>query len=119
MNIIVTIFQFVLAGMFLMVGMMKLMKTKEQVGMKVGWVNDFSQGQIRKIAMLEVFAAFGLIVPHYTGIYPILTPIAAVGIVLLMLGAMRVHHRRGEPRMIAMNMMILVMAAYVAFGRFM
>ncbi len=119
MNTFLYILQFLLAGIFLMVGMMKLMKSKEQVGMKIGWVNDFTQGQVRGIALLEVAAAIGIVVPHVTGIFPVLTPLAAVGIVLLMLGAMRTHRRRGEPRMMFMNFIILAMAAIVAFGRFM
>ena len=118
MNIFLTLLQFLLAGMFLMVGAMKLMKSKEQVSMKIGWVNDFSQGQIRGIALLEVLAAIGLVVPHLTGILPILTPLAAVGIVFLMLGAMKTHMRRGEKSMQRMNMMILIAALVVAVGRF-
>ena len=117
MNIFLTLLQFLLAGMFLMVGAMKLMKSKEQVSMKIGWVNDFSQGQIRGIALLEVLAAIGLVVPHLTGILPILTPLAAVGIVLLMLGAMKTHMRRSEKPMLRMNMMILIAALVVAVGR--
>lgn len=119
MNIFLYILQFGLAGMFLMVGAMKLMKPKEQLAMKMGWVNDYSQGQIRGIATLELLAAVGLVVPYLTGIVPVLTPLAAIGIVLLMLGAMKTHARRGERMMLPMNLMILAAAAIVAIGRFM
>lgn len=49
---------------------------------------------------------------------PVLAPLAAVGLVLLMVGAAIVHGRRGETQMITVNVVLLVIAAFVAWARF-
>lgn len=118
MNIILWIVQVLLAVAFLMAGAMKVMQPKEKMQEKMAWVEDFSQNQIRTIGILEVLGAIGLILPAVTGILPILTPLAAVGLVLTMLGAARTHMRRGENQMIMMNAVLLILAAFVAYGRF-
>ncbi|RMD54772.1 MAG: DoxX family protein, partial [Candidatus Thermofonsia bacterium] len=51
-------------------------------------------------------------------ILPILTPLAAVGLALTMLGAARTHLRRGENQMIVTNAVLFLLAAFVAYGRF-
>ena len=113
------IVQVIAAFMFLMVGAMKLMRTKEQMSDKMAWVEDFSQGQIRGIGVLEILGAMGLILPGLTGILPILTPLAAVGLAILMGGAFFTHLRRKElVPMGIMNMMLIAMVVFVAFGRF-
>ena len=120
MNTVLWIVQSILAMMFLMVGMMKLMQPKEKMAEKMAWVEDFSQGQIRGIGVLEVMGALGLILPMLMGILPILTPLAAVGLALTMVGAFLTHMRRKDPMvpMGVMNMMLFAMAAFVAYGRF-
>ena len=119
MNTALWIVQGLLAFMFLMGGMMKLRTPKEEFVKKMAWANDFSQGQIRAIGTAEVLGVMGLILPLATGILPILTPVAAVGFVLLMLGAASTHMRRGnETQMVMMNVMLIVMTAFVAWGRF-
>jgi len=59
-----------------------------------------------------------LILPPLTRILPILAPIAAVGLVLNMIGAARTHMRRKENQMIMMNGMLLLLALFVAYRRF-
>jgi len=99
--------------------MMKIKQAKEEMAEKMPWVEDFSQGQIRSIGIVEVMGALGLILPMVTGIMPILTPLAAVGLALTMVGAFMTHLRRKEMvPMGAMNMMLFAMAAFVAYGRF-
>lgn len=82
------------------------------------WVNDFPGWQIKVIGVLQVLAAIGLIVPQITGIAPVLTPLAAVGLILTMIGAMVVHLRREELNKLPVNAALLVLAAFVAYGRF-
>lgn len=119
MNILLWVLQGVLAGMFLMVGAMKLMQPKEKMGEQMGWVEDFSQGQIRSIGVLEVLGALGLVLPMATGIMPFLTPYAAIGLCLVMTGAFITHLRRKEiVPMGVMNVVLFVIAAFVAYGRF-
>ena len=65
-----------------------------------------------------MLAAIGLILPPLTGILPILAPLAAAGIVVLQLGAIVVHVRRGEQKGIVVNIVILLLALFVALARF-
>ena len=112
------IVQGLLAAAFLMAGFTKAFQPKENLATKMAWVEDFSESNIRLIGILEILAAVGLIIPPLFGILPWLAPIAAVGLVLTMIGAAITHGRRGENQMIGMNMMLLLLAAFVTYGRF-
>jgi hypothetical protein len=70
------------------------------------------------IGVLEVAAAVGLILSAALSIAPILTPIAAVGLILVMAGAVVTHARRHESLNVAVNIVLAVLAAVVAWGRF-
>lgn len=118
MNIVLWAVQILLALGFGMAGIMKLTQPREKLVERMAWVNDFSQNIIRVIGLLEVLGAVGVILPALTGILPWLTPIAAVGLVLVMLGAMLTHYRRHEYSMIGMNVILLLLAVVVVYGRF-
>ncbi len=118
MNAALWAVQVILAIMFMMAGAMKLMKTKEELAEKMGWVDDFSQSTIRLIGAAEVMGAVGLVLPALTGIVPILTPLAASGLAVITMGAMVVHLRRREYPMALMGMMLAAMSVFVAWGRF-
>lgn len=118
MNTALWIVQILLALAFGMAGIMKLTQPRERLSKNMGWVNDFSQNNVRLIGLAEALAALGLILPSLTGILPILTPIAALGLVLVMIGAIITHLRRKEYPLIVANLVLLVLAAFVAYGRF-
>jgi hypothetical protein len=59
------------------------------------------------IGAAEVAGAFGLVVPAATGIVPVLTPIAAGALAVLMAGATVTHVRLGEPFTFPLVLMIL------------
>jgi len=108
-----------LSTIFLMAGIMKMTQTKEQLAEKMGWVEHYEPRAIKLIGLLEVLGAIGLILPAVTNTIPILTPLAAIAIALLMVGAMSRHLSRGnETQMVVMNMVFLLMALFVAWGRF-
>lgn len=97
MNVVAWILQIVLAVAFLAAGGMKLARPKPAlVSAGMGYAEDFTDSNIKLIGAVEVIGAIGLIVPWLTGIAPILTPIAAVGLALVMAGAVVVHVRRKE-----------------------
>lgn len=83
-----------------------------------GWVEDFSAGSVKTIGILEVLAAVGLILPAALDITPVLVPLAAVGLVLVMVGAMITHRRRHETLPMVANVAYLALAGFVAWGRF-
>ena len=118
MSIALWIVQGLLAVAFLGAGASKLSQPKEKLLKNMAWVEDFSQPTVRNIGALEVLGAIGIVLPALTGILPWLTPLAALGLVLLMVGAALTHLRRKEYGNVAINAVLLVLAAFVAYGRF-
>ncbi|GAA2157973.1 DoxX-like protein [Humibacillus xanthopallidus] len=118
MNVVLWIIQGVLAAAFLAAGIMKSTQPKAKLQEKLPWVEDFSQGTVRLIGVVEILAAIGLVLPALTGIAPILTPLAATGLVIVMVLAAAVHVRRKEYSGVVVNAVLLVLAALVAWGRF-
>lgn len=84
----------------------------------MGWVEDFPDGGVKAIGALEVLAALGLILPAAFDIVPVVVPLAAVGLIAMMLGAAITHGRRDEQQMMVVNIVLLTLAAVVAWGRF-
>jgi len=119
MNIALWICQGLLAVIFAVSGAFKISKSKQ-------WLVDngqtgvvfFPQPAIRAIATLELLGVAGIILPWATGIAPILTPLAASGFALLMVGAAICHTKLREPRNVAINAVIFAIAVFVAYGRF-
>ncbi|WP_327110511.1 DoxX family protein [Nocardia sp. NBC_01730] len=118
MNVFLWIAQAVLAAMFAIAGVMKATQPKDKLAEKLPWVTDFSPATVRFIGFVEFAAALGLILPAVTGIAPVLTPLAATGLVITMILAAIIHASRKEPSAIAFNAVLLVLAAVVAWGRF-
>lgn len=119
MNIVLWIIASVLAVAFLAAGAMKLTQPKEKLAASgMGWTEDFNPGAIKAIGLLEILAAVGLILPALLGIAPVLVPTAALGLVIVMLGAVVTHARRKESQAIVANVVLLVLAAAVVWGRF-
>jgi uncharacterized membrane protein YphA (DoxX/SURF4 family) len=122
MNVALWILQGLLAVVFLLAGSMKASKSKEALkergGEHMNWVDDVSAGTVKLIGILEILAGIGLLLPHLTGILPWLTPLAAVGLALTMIGALVVNVRNGNRFAIAENIVLLLLAAFVAYGRF-
>ncbi|WP_457963654.1 DoxX family protein [Arthrobacter sp. D1-29] len=119
MDIVLWVIAGLLAAAFLAAGAMKVMQSKEKLAASgMGWTDDFSQGMVKTIGLLEVLAAVGLILPAVLGIVPVLVPLAALGLAGLMVGAAITHGRRKETPMVAINVVLLILAAVVAWGRF-
>ncbi|KAA2261120.1 DoxX family protein [Solihabitans fulvus] len=100
-------------------GAMLLTQPKEKLaGSGWAWVEDFGAGAVKAIGALKVLAAVGLILPAVLDIAPVLVPLAAVGWLLLMVGAAITHLRRREASAIVVNVVLFAMAAFVVLGRF-
>jgi uncharacterized membrane protein YphA (DoxX/SURF4 family) len=117
MNTTLWIIQVLLALAFLVAGMMRLAQPIEKLAAQMGWVRDFRPFTVRLIGALEVLAALGLILPPIVDVLPWLAPLAAIGLVVLMLGAAATHLRRRETGVIAANVVLLTLAVFVAVGR--
>jgi uncharacterized membrane protein YphA (DoxX/SURF4 family) len=118
MNVFLWIVASQLALVFLATGAMKLLRAKENLaenGMR--WTEDFPIPVVKSIGALEILAALGLILPALFDIAPFLVPLAALGLVLLMVGAGATHARRREGWMIVINSIAASLAAVVLWGR--
>lgn len=118
MNTAIWVVQILLALMFAFSGLSKLTQPYERLAQQMGYVNDFSPNTIRAIGAAEILGALGVVLPALTDILPWLTPTAAVGLALVMLGAMATHFRRKEYPMMLINLVLLAFAVFVAYGRF-
>ncbi|GAA2142807.1 DoxX family protein [Glycomyces algeriensis] len=120
MNLVLWILAGLLAAFFLFAGLTKLAKSKEGLldSPSMGWAADFPPGLIKLIGALEVLAAIGLILPAALDTAVLLVPLAATGLVVLMAGAAVTHGRRKESQAVVTNLVLLVLAAVVAWGRF-
>ncbi len=117
-NIALWIVQILLALAFVMAGSLKATQPIEKLATNMGFVKDFAPWTVRVIGVLEILGAIGLILPAVTGIWPWLTPVAAIGLVLTMVGAMITHGRRGEFPNMGTNVVLLLLALFVVYGRF-
>ena len=119
MDLALWIVAIVLAVVFAASGLLKQFVPKDKlVTSGQGWAHDFSPTSIRLIGLAEILGAIGLVLPAAVHVAPILVPLAAVGLALVMAGAAAVHARRKEAPMVAMNAVLLVLAVFVAWGRF-
>ena len=118
MSTFVWILQIVLAVGFLMAGAMKLTQPRAKLTPQMAWVEDFSDSQVKAIGLIEVAAAVGLILPAATDIAPVLTPLAAAGLVVVMISAAATHLRRHEAQFIPVNATLLILASIVVWARF-
>jgi len=118
MNTALWIAQGVLAAMFLMTGLLKSATPKEKLALKMAWANDFSAATLKLIGISQLLAAIGLIVPMLTGIAPVLTPLAATGLCIIMILGAAYHFRKNEMKSIPVNVVLFLLAAFVAYGRF-
>lgn len=116
MEIAIWIVSGLLALVNLGAGAAKLFVPREKHVAQQPWAGDFSHTQVRLIGVAEVLAAVGLILPRLLDILPILSPLAAAGIVLLQAGAASVHLRRKET--VVPNLVIIVLAGFVATAGF-
>ena len=118
MNIVLWICAGLLAATFLMAGVMKATMPKEKLLPTMKWARSWSVPQLRALGTVEVLGAAGLILPRALNIAPVLTPLAAVGCAIVMIGAVATHIRMKDYKGTGMPATLLVLAVVVAAGRF-
>ena len=117
MNIVLWIFQGLLAAAFGMAGLMKITAPVEELAKNgMGFVNDYGIETVRFIGISEVLGALGLILPAALKIKPILTPIASLALSVVMVLATAYHFSENEP--ILPSLVFLGITLFVAWGRF-
>jgi uncharacterized membrane protein YphA (DoxX/SURF4 family) len=120
MNTVLWIVAGLLAVAYLASGGGKLILPKKKIadfGASARWVEDFSPGSVKAIGALEILGAVGLILPAALDIAPTLVPLAALGLVMIMTGAVITRIRRQELTFMLADLAYLVLAGFVAWGR--
>lgn len=116
-NTLLWVLQGILALAFVVTAVRKFARSDEQIK-ALAWARDMQPVQVRIIGILELLGALGVILPALTGILPWLTPVAAVGLVILMLGAAATNLRYRLYPPVVSNLVLLILAGVVAYGRF-
>ena len=99
-----------LALLYLYSGGLKVVRSPDQLRPMMGWIDTVPLRLVRTIGVLEVFGAVGLLLPPLTGIAPAIALPAAIGLMLIQVGAISLHLSRGEARMIGLNIVLLALA---------
>jgi uncharacterized membrane protein YphA (DoxX/SURF4 family) len=114
MNITLWALQVLLALVFLAHGLLFLMPPPEIAvqmdAMLPGWFQLF-------MGVAEVLAAVGLTLPGLTRILPGLVPLAALGVMVVMVAATILHAVRGEVSSAVITFVLLLIAIFVGHGR--
>jgi putative oxidoreductase len=117
LNIALWVVQVLLAAMFLMAGANKLFQSIAELSKMLPWVTEVPEGLVRFIGISELLGGLGLLLPSILRIKPNLTPLAAVGLAVVMVLAAIFHISKGEASVIGINFVVIALALFVAWGR--
>lgn len=110
--------QIFLAVVFFITGAGKLFLLMENLYELISWTKDVNSLPVRLIGFSEILASIGLILPSLLRIKPQLTPWAATGVAFTMLLAIVFNISLGETSVIGLNILLFLIAMFVAWGRF-
>lgn len=113
MNYVLWIIQVLLALLFVFAGGMKLVMPIEEMTKDIAMPGAL----LRFIGVAELLGGLGLVLPGLTGIRPGLTPLAAIGLVIIMIGAVGLTVTVGGVSAGLMPLVCGLLLAFVAYGR--
>jgi uncharacterized membrane protein len=114
-NMALWIVQALLAALFLFAGGIKLVTPMEEMRKQMplllpDWFVLFT-------GVVEVLGALGLVLPWVLRIKPGLTPLAAAGLVIVMIGAAVYTWAAGDVASALIPLLVGILCAFVAYGR--
>jgi hypothetical protein len=115
MNIVLWIAQVLLAGIMVAAGAPKLFLPRARLAEKMTGTKDVPAPLVKLLGLAELLGAAGLILPRLTGIAPILTPIAAACLSLILVGALATKLRHHESP--ALPIVAILLAVLTAVGQ--
>jgi uncharacterized membrane protein len=115
MNIALWVVQGLLAVAMVMAGAFKVATPREKLAEKLHWAKTWTDANVKLLGLAEVLGGVGLVVPGLTGILPVLTPVAAICLAILMGGAVKTHLDLKEPP--APAAVLCALCVLVAVGR--
>ena len=108
----------VLLGLFFVFHSYLMLRPPQMVQSGMKYVLEMPAALRLFAGVAEGLAGLALIFPAWLRILPWLTPLAAAGLVLLMLGAIIFHVRRKEYPNIGLNAVLGLLALVIVWGRF-
>jgi hypothetical protein len=118
MNTTLWVVQGILTAFFIYASLSKLLQTKEQQIKRIPEMSHLTGLQVKLIGLAELAGAIGITAPLLLGVCPILTPIAGVGLASVMFSATIFHVAIKSYKAIGFTVVLMLMAAFVAYGRF-
>ena len=109
--------QGILAAVFLATGLNKAIRPKARLVAMNHWWQAWPPGAIKALGLAELLGVAGLVLPWATGIARVLTPLAAIGLAVLLAGAAATHLRYREYRIVPAVLLLLAATIVVAVGR--
>lgn len=118
MHVTLWIVQVIVSASLAYGGIMKLATPPEKLSAMWPWAGQVSRAFLMFTGIVDLAGALGLILPAMLRIRPVLTPVAATGVFLLMICASVFHISRGEAPVIGFNIFLAAAAVFIAWGRF-
>lgn len=117
LNIALWAAQAIIALMFIMPGFMKMFQPIQSLSEMLPWAGEVPAGVVRGLGLLDLLGGVGIILPSLLRFKPELTIWAAYGTILLMVSAIIFHLSRGEASVIGFNVFLIMLLAFIAWGR--
>lgn len=115
-NRILWALQWLVGLYFIAIGVMHFI-VPEGLPDPLSWMYELSDTLHAVSGVAEILGGLGLILPSVTRIRPELTPLAALGLIVVMVGAIVWHLDRGELTNVGINVFNLLLLAYIGYGR--
>lgn len=109
--------QIVLAGVFVFSGQRKILQYDMPGSGLLPSPSTLSKPVAGLIGTCELLAGIGVVLPWLVGVLPSLTPVAALGIAVLMVLAAGYHAVRREYKRLLVPALLCLLALFVAYGR--
>lgn len=110
------VLQWLFGVYFLAIGILHFV-VPEGLPAQLAWMYELNDTLHAVTGIAEILGGLGLILPSITRIRPELTPLAGLGLILIMVGAVVWHIGRGEMLNVGLNVVNAVILAYIAYGR--
>jgi putative oxidoreductase len=89
----------------------------ERVRAEQEWARQSSDAYIRFVAVSQLLGVAGLLFPILTGIFPWLTPLAAIGLGIIQILAAGWHIRLKEYSILPVNLFLFALSAFIVIGK--
>lgn len=117
LNIVLWIAQWLFAASFVGAALMKLAMPIAQLAQMWPWTGELAPTMVRLLGVIDLLGGMGVLLPSLTGIKPRLAVVAAVACIALQLCAIAFHALRGELAALPVNIVFIVIAAFISWGR--